>query len=590
MRREISICLVLGLVTAALCWPVTHFGFINYDDPAYVTENFEVQGGVTGKSVAWAFITGHAANWHPLTWISHSLDCQIYGLNASGHHVTNLLFHLANTVLLFWVLRRMTGAVWRSAMVAALFGIHPAHVESVAWIAERKDVLSTLFWLLTIWAYVRYTEKPRIGRYLLSILFFVLGLLSKPMVVTLPFVLLLLDYWPLGRIVKPAGGKADSAKRSAKGPLPLPWSRLVLEKAPFFILAFVSCAVTFLVQRHGGAVSTFERVSPGLRMANAVVAYVRYVGEMVWPVNLCILYPLPSQWAAWAVGASILALVVITAGVLVAGRRGQPAMLIGWLWFLGTLVPVIGLVQVGSQSMADRYTYIPYMGLFVMVVWGVAALTRKWKQQKVVLGAAAGAVLLACGYCTAGQFQYWKSSEALFRHAISVTETNGLAHIYLGDALVSEKKFDDGVTELMEAAKIYPGYGELQGRIGVALASEGKIDEAMTRYRGALELNPDLPEALNNLAWILAANENAARRNGPEAVRLAERACDLTHYQTPRMIGTLAAAYAEAGRFKDATDAGEKAISAAVSSGNVGLAEVNRKLTEMYRAGRAYHE
>src|ERR1051326_2205979 len=360
-REQILICLsLLGLIIAVY-WPVARFNFVNYDDPEYVSENPHVQTGLSVVNVAWAFRTTFFENWHPLTWLSYLLDYQIFGLKPGAFHLVNLFFHGMNTLLLFAILNRITGARWPSAFVAVIFGLHPLHVESVAWVAERKDVLSVFFGLLTIWAYVRYTERPKAkgGPYLAALLFFALSLMAKPMLVTLPFILLLLDFWPLGRMVNRSAIK-DSL-------------RLVLEKGPFFALTGVSCVVTYLAQHQ--AVATVAGLSMGKRLANAFVSYVRYVGKTFWPVDLAVFYPHPGQWPYWQVIGSVLVLGIITLLVFRV-RRERPYLLVGWLWFLGTLVPVIGLVQVGWQSLADRYTYFPLIGLLIIIGWGAKDLAE----------------------------------------------------------------------------------------------------------------------------------------------------------------------------------------------------------------------
>ena len=378
-RRNILTGLLLTAVTLSLYAPVRHFDFINFDDPAYVLNNPQVQAGITSSSIRWAFTQGHSSNWHPLTWISHMLDWQLFGRHAGGHHATNVLLHTGNTLLLFGLLIRLTGKAGRSAVVAGLFALHPLHVESVAWIAERKDVLSTFFGLWTLWAYARYADRPSAARYLAALGLFALGLMSKPMLVTWPFVLLLLDYWPLKRV--------DS----------VPWRTLLREKVPFLVLALASAVVTFLVQREGGAVAAISRISAGMRLQTALVAYVAYIGKLVWPTRLAVLYPLAHSLPIAQVAGAVAVLAIITYAAW-RGARRFPYLATGWLWYLGTLVPVIGLVQVGTQRMADRYTYIPYIGLFVFGVWGVA----DWaEQRKIPRGAMAGAAVTILSLLTA---------------------------------------------------------------------------------------------------------------------------------------------------------------------------------------------
>jgi tetratricopeptide (TPR) repeat protein len=543
LRRPGFLCLLLALATLALYLPVARQGFVNYDDSDYVTENAHVQSGLQWQNVVWAFTTGHASNWHPLTWLSHMLDCQLFGLKAGPEHLVSTGFHIANTLLLFLLLRRMTGALWRSAFVAALFALHPLHVESVAWVSERKDVLSALFFLLTVGAYVRYAEilgleskaqspgagAPRLTLhasryYLVSLTLFTLGLMSKPMLVTLPFVLLLLDYWPLQRF-----------RPSTFNPQPTTCFRLVAEKAPFVLLAAASSVITFIVQRKGGAVST--SLSVGARVANALVSYVRYIGKMLWPQNLSILYPHPGHWPAWQVIACAGLLLAVSAAVILLARR-RPYLAVGWLWFCGTLVPVIGLVQVGIQSMADRYTYVPLIGLFIMLAWGIDDLVpvRPWRTRALAIGAALS--LAACAFLTERQIRFWRDSEALFRHAVHVTRDNYLAYnnlgFYLsgqgraaeamenyrlslkinpayedalnnlGYALAGQKKYADAIPLYLAALRIKPNHAEVHNNLGNALSETGKIDEAIQHYLIVLQQKPDHADAHNNLGIALA--------------------------------------------------------------------------------------
>ena len=586
VRREVWIGFLLALITVGVFSPVVNDDFVNYDDPLYVTENAEVQEGLTGKGVAWALTADRAVNWHPLTWLSHMLDCQLYGLLPAGHHFTSLLFHLASTVLLFGILRRMTGAVWRSALVAALFAWHPTHVESVAWVAERKDVLSTFFWLLTMGAYLRYTQESKVKGpnskifYALALLFFALGLLSKPMLVTLPFVLLLLDYWPLRRASAP-----DHVNPTA-GSL---WKPLIWEKVPFFILAAISCVITFRVQNSGGAVASLETVPLNLRLTNALVSYLRYAGEIFWPVDLAVFYPLPHAWPVELVAASTVFLVGTTV-VVVLKARSRPWLAVGWLWFTGTLVPVIGLVQVGAQSIADRYLYVPSIGLFIIATWGGAELMAGRPHRQWVLGAAGVAVLAACFTLTSGQLKYWRNSQNLFEHAIAVTSDNTPAYVNLGDAFLEQGRIDEGILNLRRALALHPDLINIPRALAVSLDLQGKAREAIPFYRATLRLDPDSVLALNNLAWLLAANADPELRNGEEAVRLAERACELTHYDRAMVVGTLAAAYAEAGRFDEAAATANTACKLAQTKGDQKLIAKNRKLLELYRASKPFHE
>ncbi len=455
-KRLLIISLLLIIATFMAFWQVTHCDFINFDDPEYVTDNRHVQDGLTVEGILWAFTTGHAANWHPLTWISHMVDVQLFGLQPGWHHLTNLLFHLANTLLLFLVLNRMTKALWQSAFVAALFALHPLHVESVAWVAERKDVLSTFFWMLTMGMYVSYVARPGLTRYLTLLLCFALGLMAKPMLVTLPFVLLLLDYWPLQRLeqkkppqeVRKPLSKDKKRTPPVKAPVqPVdhwPLIRpLLTEKIPLFVLAVLSSIVTYLVQHHGGAVESLEAFPPSARVANAFVSYSTYMVKMLWPTNLAVFYPHPRWWPLWQVLGSVVLLIAITV-LAIRGAKKRPYAAVGWLWYVGTLVPVIGVVQVGSQAMADRYTYIPLVGLFIIVAWAVPELLKKWPYRKEALIVLSALCLLCLFLVTWRQVGYWRNSIALYDHALEVTDANSLIHNNRGTAYSKPRQVYSG--------------------------------------------------------------------------------------------------------------------------------------------------
>ncbi|MDI6829383.1 MAG: tetratricopeptide repeat protein, partial [Armatimonadota bacterium] len=463
--------------------------FITLDDPTYVTSNEQVKQGLSLAGIKWAFTSVQGANWHPITWISHMLDCQLFGTNPMFHHLMNLLIHLANTLLLFLVLWRMTGAVWRSTFVAALFGVHPLHVESVAWIAERKDVLSSLFWILTMWAYSRYTQSPGAKTYLLVVIFFALGLMSKPMLVTLPFVLLLLDYWPLERI---ANLKSKSSSTATA-----PNLRVVLiEKIPLVFLSCASCFATIYAQNQGGAIGSLEQFTLGVRLANAIVVYITYILKMILPNHLIVHYPHPgSSLPVWQVLASGFSLALFTLLVIML-RRKHKYLAVGWLWYLGTLVPVIGIVQVGVQAMADRYTYVPLIGIFMLIAWGVPEIAECQKINKEatknlvgfhILKFAAILTIFALGICTYIQVGYWKDSFTLFNHVIAVCPRNAVAHYNLGVALVNKGDAQNALLEFQKALSIKPGYPDAWYNVGVLLQNQGKIDEAIKSYRQAIE-------------------------------------------------------------------------------------------------------
>ena len=483
---------VLGLVlgTFAAYAQVIHFGFVNFDDRIYVADNPDVQHGFTPASFAWAFTSGYASNWHPLTWLSHMLDCLAFGLSPGAHHVTSLLFHAANSVLLFWVLRRMTGALWRSALVAALFAWHPLHVESVAWIAERKDVLSTFFWLLTLLAWVRYVEQPGPRRYGFALVCYALGLMSKPMLVTLPFLLVVLDWWPLQRIS--ARGVSGAAADDTG------WPKLIREKIPFLVLAGVSCVVTFIVQQKGGAVTSMQVIPLARRAANIPVAYVTYLRKMFWPSDLSAFYPLPGAWPAIYVTAAVIILAVITLAAIRLARP-MPWLLAGWLWYLGTLVPVVGVVQVGLQSMADRYTYMPLVGIFIIVSWGAADLLARLRLPEKAGSAVAVPVLAACLVLTRAQAAYWRDSESLFRHALALDPDNPVALAGVAADLTRAGNVSGAILCLQSAVASQPDYADAHYNLGNALAVSGRFDEAATQYTEALRLNPRAADAHNNL-------------------------------------------------------------------------------------------
>lgn len=783
-RRTLLVCLGLVLLTAAIYLPVAEHGFINFDDPDYVSGNPYVQAGLRSESLNWALTGVYSSNWHPLTWMSHMLDCQIYGLKPAGHHLTNVVFHVANAVLVFLLIKLMTGAFWRSVFVAGLFALHPLHVESVAWVAERKDVLSTFFGLLCLLAYVRYAKdkseirNPKVAGsskthsprrfiwYALALVLFALGLMSKPMLVTWPFVMLLLDFWPLGRLNEPktARERAEKSRGGSAAGDPRFNTRscffLILEKVPFLALSVASCVITFLAQRSSGAVVPLNNTPVSARLANAVVSYARYLLKTFWPTKLAVFYPYePLDWDSMEVLAASL-LVVLATGLALWSRKRKPYVPVGWFWFLGILVPVIGVVQVGKQALADRYTYLPHIGLFIIIAWGAAEVIA-WRQWSRRVGFAAGGLVLAiAATLTFQQLKYWQNTKTLFEHTVAVTKGNFVAYTVIASELVEsnklaeatedcrlalqysgcypeahntlgaiyakQEKYEEAIESYKKASECDPSYGdpcygmanlflkqkkyaeaESQARealrrapmhipsmyclamalhnegkldeaadyygrlirmnpnlftphryLGNVLALQGKPDQAIEQYRMALRIRPDdaethvvlgmllmqknqsegatkeflessrlqptnaianyqlaliyqgrketqkaieyyqktlqaqpdLIEGLNNLAWLLAANHDPALRNGTEAVTLAERACKLSEYKTPVLIGTLAAAYAEAGRYADAVQTAETARDLAMAAGQKETADRNNELLQFYRAGRAYHE
>jgi protein O-mannosyl-transferase len=554
------IAFFLVLVTIALYWPATSHDFVNYDDDMYVKDNTHVTSGLTLGNVRWAFRSDYAGNWHPVTWLSHMLDCQMFGLNSWGHHLTSLLLHALNAGLVFVLLQLMTGATWRSLLVAALFALHPLRVESVAWVSERKDVLSGCFGLLSLIAYARYAEGrgrksgarnprtegipkseprrpepeatsprsmvrgplsishlPSSSFYLLSLIFFALGLMSKPMLVTWPLVMLLLDYWPLRRMQNAVVTNTQHATRKTLH-VPLP---LLVEKLPFFALVVLGSIATFVAQNHGGAVETVANLPLGTRTANALISYGRYLGKLFWPANLAVFYPRPEHWPLGK---------VLLAGGLVLGlsvlvwvqRRRHPYGLVGWLWFLGTLVPVIGLVQVGDQAMADRYAYLPSLGALVFAVWGAYELTRGWPHQLMTLSLMGCGASFLCLALTHLQLGHWKDSEILFRHALEVTRDNYLACNNLGAALAKKGQFDEAIRQCQEALRLKPDFADAHNNLGAAFGKKGQIDEAISQYQETVRLKPDHALAHYNLgaAFARKGQSDEAIHQFQEAIRL----------------------------------------------------------------------
>jgi Flp pilus assembly protein TadD len=536
-----SIALIVA--TVAVYSRVPEFEFVTWDDPSYITTNAHVLNGLSWENVRWAFTTDHPPYWHPLTWLSHMTDVQIFGMNAGGHHWVSLLLHVLNTVLLFGLLRAMTGAIGRSAAVAALFALHPLHVESVAWVAERKDVLSTLFWILTVWEYYRYVKRPGAGRYWLMLTFFALGLMAKPMLVTLPFVLLLLDIWPLSRF-RPSEGTGQGAL----------WLRLVREKLPLFLLAALSSVITFALQPRIGSLGGLESLSLGYRLQNSVVSYIAYLGKMIWPENLAALYPLKAHFAIWVP----VVCGVILVGITVAAKRlaaKHPYLIVGWLWYLGTLIPVIGLVQAGDQAMADRFTYVPLIGIFVAIVWGSVDLIKLGKFPELLLQSVLAAVLVGFAFVAHAQAGHWKSSMALWTHTLDVTTNNHRAENLMGNELLNRGNMRDAAAHYREALRIKPDFADAHNGLGSAYQAQNQKDSAIAQYLEALRLKPDQPEAHNNLGNLLVdagdvasaiAHYNAGLRISPES---------------PELHNGLGAAYASEARNDEALAEFLKALS-----------------------------
>ncbi|HXE98650.1 MAG TPA: tetratricopeptide repeat protein [Dongiaceae bacterium] len=517
MRSIVFISMVLIVINLAVYMQVGNHQFLDYDNEVYVTSNPHVAGGITGENIMWAFTSVYAGNWHPITWLSHMADVQLFGMTPRGHHLANVVIHTISAVILLLLLFRVTGSLWQSSFVAALFALHPLHVESVAWVAERKDVLSAFFWFLTLLIYSEYAKKPKPALYFFTLFSFVLGLMSKPMLVTLPVVMLMMDYWPLGRFRgREQGGGACRLFGSGAALM-----ALVKEKIPFFACSLVSAVVTIYAQHSGGAMSDLDAVSFGLRIENALTAYVKYIGMTFWPHDLAVFYPLSFYIPLRQTISSLLVLLLLSA-IAVRARHRNPCLALGWFWFLVTLVPVIGLVQVGGQSMADRYTYIPVTGLFIMTAWGVPLLTKGLPHREGILALLAGTVIAASAALAWQQLRYWRDSITLYRHTLQATTGNYWINYNLGVALAGKGDLDGAIQEYRETLRIKPDYAKAHNNLGFALASKGNLDAAMQEFQEALRINPNDMDVHNNLGLVLArkGNLDAAIREFREALRI----------------------------------------------------------------------
>jgi Flp pilus assembly protein TadD len=643
------ICAVLIGVTLGIYFQVSHFDFINFDDPAYVYENDVIQQGITWPGIVWAFARQHAANWHPLTWISHMIDCELFGLDSGGHHIINVLFHTATGTLLFVFLNRITGAMWRSAVVTALFLWHPMHVESVAWISERKDVLSAFFFVLTLMTYCRFVETKNAGAsarkfYILSLALFTLGLLAKPMLVTLPFVLLLIDAWPLERF--------RNDRRSI-------W-HLVREKIPFFALAAALSVGTYVAQKTGGSVAPLDRLPLQDRLGNALISYVRYIEKLFWPTDLTFFYMFPKP-ILWGEVTTAVALLVVITALLLAMWRKFPWAIVGWLWFVGMLLPVIGIVQVGRQGMADRYSYLPSIGLFIAVIWTVTELANRALHTRrlaattfTIVGIA---ILTPLALAAHRQISYWQNSATLAQHAIDIDPRNGYVHqnlaMYwfrhdrpdlaldllreadrlhpgdpgglnalgwvlmstghkaeaeekfhevlkikpddsqalctLGTLAITSGKLNEGLDLIRKAVAARPTAAEYRYELAHALVVADKLSEALQEYRTVLHYDPHFLPALKDMAWLLATCPRRDIRNGAEAVNLAEQACRITRYNDPQCLNVLDVAYAESGRFSAAINIADQERQLYIQLENTNAAQMAEQRIALYKQSKPFH-
>ncbi len=603
-----GICVFLIALTWAVFDQTFRHQFINYDDPLYVLDNAHVRAGLTWHGIAWAFTHVHSQNWHPLTTMSHMLDCQLFGVQPGWHHFVNVLLHSADAVLLFLLLEQMTsgqsraGTIWVSAFVAAVFSIHPLHVESVAWIAERKDVLSGVFFMLALLSYGWYARRPSVGRYVTMSILFACGLMSKPMLVTTPLILLLLDYWPLERF-----------ERSTI-------TKLVIEKIPLFALSIGSCIATLWAQNF--ALGSTEYLPLKWRTTNAIVAYFDYVRQMFWPVDLIPFYVhSENRLEIWRLLLAAITLIAITA-IAFARRRQNPYLIVGWFWYLVMLVPVIGLIQVGLQGRADRYTYLPQIGLYIAIVWLVRDLTKDWRHQRAILAAAAAVVVGGLSILSWRQATHWRDTETLWRHTLAVTpdsdvahaglagilfvrgqidasidhyeralslrDGNVAAHYGLGKALTAERKTDEAIFHFQKALSIQPDNTAASNDLGVLFASKGEITNAISVWRQTLSFDPDNSAALNDLAWVLATAADAELRDGGEAVELAQRAIR-SGGENPIVLRSLAAALAETDQFTEAAAMAERGKALAEAGGDRAMAESLRDCAELFRHGEKLH-
>ena len=614
MRNKISErWLVAGICAGlvALVWfafgQSSQFPFVNYDDPNYVTENPAVIHGLSWHGIIWAFSHVHGGNWHPLTTISHMFDCGVFGLRAGAHHLNNVLLHTWATIALFLVLRRLTGALWRSVFVAAVFAIHPLRVESVVWIAERKDVLSGFFFMLTLAAYLHYARKPSIWRYLTMSILFACGLMSKPMLVSLPIILLLLP--PAQRGLRPGGGSASgpegptprrevsllrtkaatAAARGQKFNTQI-WLGLLAEKIPLFLLSIASAVATLIAQKQ--AIGSFEKLPLSVRVSQALLSYLIYIRQMFWPTKLAVFYPHSENglalWQVLLAAAALVAITILTFSL----RKKRPYLVVGWLWYVCMLIPVIGIVQVGLQGHADRYTYLPQIGLYLGVTWWISELLLRWRYGPAALTTAAIVIIASLTGASRVQASYWKDSERLWQQTIANTSNNHVAHAHLADLLLRQGRINDAIAHCQEAIRVRPNDTDAQNNLGLAYLQLGDEADALIHFEQSLASNPNNLNVRCNLAWVLATSPDLSRRNGQRAVELASSVAQGPGRGNPIVLRTLAVAYAETGRFSDAIETAQHAIEIAKATGNDGLAaDLERniaayRLNQPIRSGR----
>ncbi|OGP49648.1 MAG: hypothetical protein A2Y79_04970 [Deltaproteobacteria bacterium RBG_13_43_22] len=494
--HTLLVCAFLTALTLVVYWQVQYYDFIDFDDNMYILENLHVQSGLTGRSILWSFKTTYTTNWHPITWLSLMVDFDLYKMNPAGYHWTNLLIHIANALLLFVFLQRTTKEVWKSTLVAILFSIHPLNIESVAWIAERKNVLSTFFWLLTMMVYVFYREAPSLKRYIWVVLTFALGLMTKPFLVTLPFILILLDYWPIRRISLEFSKKPAGRHR---------WRDygLIIEKLPLIILAGLSCFITVYAAQEGGAIKTLQKYPLDIRFLNALISYIMYLNKMIWPYNLAIFYPYEGKFNYFEVAAAFSLIFGISIFVLFTCRRWR-YLFVGWFWYLGTMVPVIGLIQVGFHSMADRYAYVPLIGIFIMLTWGLSDLFSKFQVKRILVTITVLMVVAFFVVVSRQQLQNWKNSMTVFQHALKVTRKNYQAHFGIGNDLFSKGNIQGAIFHYQEALRYNPDHPDVRNNYGNILMGLGKYEEALDQYQRSLGIKPRQAKVYNNMGVLMA--------------------------------------------------------------------------------------